>query len=298
MSTIVIAGGTGFLGTALVRALRGDGHAVTVLTRRPRRDGEVAWAPGDSEASWTAIVGGAETVINLAGSSIGGGRWTQARKREILESRTQATRALVRACAARPRPSRVFVTNAAIGVYGIRGDEPVTEQTAPGSDFLSSVCREWESLALQAAPAARVVLLRTGLVLAREGGALPQLALPFTLFAGGPLGSGRQYMSWIHLHDWIEIVKWAIANPGVSGPLNVTAPGAVTTAEFARTIGRVMGRPAWLKTPAFALRLLLGEMADALVLGGQRVVPDAARRLGFVFRYEALEPALRQIYSS
>jgi uncharacterized protein (TIGR01777 family) len=297
MSTIVIAGGTGFLGTPLVRAFRRDGHAVTVLTRRPRRDGEVAWAPGDSEGSWAAIVGGAEIVINLAGSSIAGGRWTTARKREILESRTQATRALVRACAARPRPSRVFVSSSAIGVYGTRGDEPVTERTPTGSDFLSSVGREWESLALQAAPAARVVLVRTAMVLAREGGALPQLALPFKLFAGGPLGSGRQYMSWIHLHDWIEIVKWAIANPGLSGPLNAASPGAVTNAEFAQTLGRVLGRPAWLKTPAFALRLLLGEMADALVLGGQRVVPEAAQRLGFVFRYEALEPALTQIYS-
>jgi uncharacterized protein (TIGR01777 family) len=296
MSTIVVAGGSGFLGTPLVRALRGDGHDVTVLTRRPRRDGDSAWSPASNDVSWFPILDNADAVINLAGSSIGGGRWTKARKRDILESRTQATRALVRACAARPRPSRVFVTNAAIGVYGIRGDEPVTEQTAPGSDFLSSVCREWESLALQAAPAARVVLLRTGLVLAREGGALPQLALPFTLFAGGPLGSGRQYMSWIHLHDWIEMVKWAIANPRVSGPLNATAPGAVTNAEFARTLGRVLGRPAWLKTPAFALRLLLGEMADALVLGGQRVVPGVAQGLGFVFRYEALEPALREIY--
>jgi uncharacterized protein (TIGR01777 family) len=191
----------------------------------------------------------------------------------------------------------VFISSSAIGFYGPRGDEPVTEQSAPGSDFQSSVCREWESQALEAAPVSRVILLRSGVVLAREGGALPQMALPFAFFAGGPLGSGRQYISWIHLHDWLEIVKWAIANSRVSGPLNVTAPGAVTNAEFARTLGRVLGRPAWLKTPAFALRLLLGEMADALVLGGQRVVPDAARKQGFVFRYEALEPALRQIYA-
>jgi uncharacterized protein (TIGR01777 family) len=297
MSTILVAGGTGFLGTALVRALRSDGHAVTVLTRRPKQAGEVAWAPGGNDASWAPIVGDAEVVINLAGSSIAGGRWTDARKREIRESRTQATRALVRACAATPRPSRVFISSSAIGFYGPRGDEPVTEQTAPGSDFQSSVCREWESQALEAAPVSRVILLRSGVVLAREGGALPQMALPFAFFAGGPLGSGRQYISWIHLHDWLEIVKWAIANSRVSGPLNVTAPGAVTNAEFARTLGRVLGRPAWLKTPAFALRLLLGEMADALVLGGQRVVPDAARKQGFVFRYEALEPALRQIYA-
>jgi uncharacterized protein (TIGR01777 family) len=297
MSTIVVAGGSGFLGTALVRALRADGHAVTVLTRRPRQAGDVAWAPGGNDASWAPLVGDAEAVINLAGASIAGGRWTAARKREILESRVQATRSLVRAIAARSRPSRVFVSSSAIGVYGARGDEPVTEHTAPGSDFLSSVGHEWESIALQAAPAARVVLVRTGVVLSREGGALPQLALPFTLFAGGPLGSGRQYVSWIHLHDWVEMVTWAIANTGVSGPLNATAPGAVTNAEFARTLGRALGRPAWLKTPAFALRLLLGEMADALVLGGQRVVPEAAQRLGFAFRYETLEPALSQIYS-
>jgi uncharacterized protein (TIGR01777 family) len=141
------------------------------------------------------------------------------------------------------------------------------------------------------------VLLRSGVVLARNGGALPQLALPFKLFAGGPAGTGRQFVSWIHLHDWIAMVKWALATQDVSGPLNVTAPGPVTNEEFSQTLGRALGRPSWLRAPSFALRLVLGEMADALVLGGQRVLPDIAQRRGFVFRYPSLEAALKEIYS-
>jgi len=296
MSTIVVAGGTGLLGGALVRAMRGDGYHVAVLTRRPTHDADVLWAPGSADLAWTSVVNGADAIINLAGSSIAGGRWTAARKRDIRESRSQATRALVDAIAAASRPPGVFLSSSAIGIYGTRGDEPVTEATAPGSDFLASVCREWEALAATAARISRVVLLRTGVVLAREGGALPQLALPFKLFAGGPLGSGTQCVSWIHIDDWVAMVKWALENARVTGALNLSAPAPVTNAEFARTLGRVLGRPAWLRTPAFALRLALGEMADALVLGGQRVLPDAAQRNGFVFRYATLEPALRDLY--
>ena len=297
MPTIVVAGGTGLLGTALVSALRTDGHQVAVLTRRPARDGDVFWSPGGRERAWTSVLDDAEAVINLAGASIADGRWTMARKAAIRDSRTQATGDLVRAIADAKRPPAVFVSSSAIGIYGTRGDEPATEDAAPGSDFLASVCREWEAVARQAAPTSRVVLLRTGVVLARDGGALPQLALPFRLFAGGPLGSGTQCVSWIHLHDWLAMVKWALTSAGVSGPINLTAPFPVTNAEFARTLGRVLGRPAWLRTPAFALRLVLGEMADALVLGGQRVLPDAAQKQGFVFRYPTLEPALRDIYT-
>ena len=158
------------------------------------------------------------------------------------------------------------------------------------------MCRDWEGVASQAAAVSRVVLVRTGLVLAREGGALPQLALPFRLFVGGPVGTGQQFLSWIHVQDWVAMVRWALATPAIVGPLNVTAPGPVTNEEFSRTLGRVLGRPSWLKAPAFALRLALGEMADALVLGGQRVLPDIAREHGFAFRYPTLEPALRAIY--
>jgi len=294
---IVVAGGTGLLGAALVSALRTEGHRVVVLTRRPTHDGDVFWSPGGGERTWTAVLSDADAVINLAGSSIADGRWTTARKTAIRESRVQSTRDLVRAIAHAKRPPPVFVSSSAIGIYGTRGDEPVTEATAPGSDFLASVCREWEALATQAASTSRVVLLRTGVVLDRKGGALPQLALPFKLFAGGRLGSGRQYVSWIHLHDWLAMVKWLLASASLSGAVNVTAPFPVTNAEFAQHLGRVLGRPAWLKTPAFALRLVLGEMADALVLGGQRVLPAEAQKRGFVFRYPTLEPALLDIYT-
>ncbi len=296
MAKIIVAGGTGLLGTALVGALQDDRHTVVVLTRRPTRDNEVRWAPQYAEGLWTAALDNAHAVINLAGASIAGGRWTTARKAAIHDSRMQATGALVKAIAALRQPPPIFISSSAVGYYGSRGDELVTETTAPGSDFLAHVCRDWEAAASQLSPAARVVLLRSGVVLARHGGALPQMALPFKLFAGGPAGSGRQFMSWIHLHDWVATVKWALASQHIVGPLNVTAPEPVTNADFSRSLGRVLGRPAWLKAPSFALRLILGEMADALILGGQRVLPAVAQQHGFVFRYPTLESALRQIY--
>jgi hypothetical protein len=295
MSSIVVAGGSGLLGGALVRALRTGGHRVTVLTRHPSRDGDVRWSPGTQDDGWTAVVATADAVVNLAGESIAGGRWTTARKTAIRESRVQATNALVRAIAAAPRPPAAFLSSSAVGYYG-PGAEPATETTGPGADYLASVCAEWEGLARQVEAVSRVVLLRSGVALAAGGGALPQLALPFKLFAGGPAGSGRQYVSWIHVHDWVALVQWALATTTLSGPLNLTAPAPVTNAEFAEVLGRVLHRPSWLRAPGFALRLALGEMADALVLGGQRVLPAAAKAAGFVFRYPTLESALRDIY--
>ena len=296
MAKIIVAGGTGLLGTALVGALQDDRHMVVVLTRRPTRDNEVRWSPQYAEGLWTAALDNAHAVINLAGASIAGSRWTTARKAAIRDSRMQATAALVKAIAASGQPPPIFISSSAVGYYGSRGDEPVTETTAPGSDFLAHVCRDWEAAASQLSPAARVVLLRSGVVLARHGGALPQMALPFKLFAGGPAGSGRQFMSWIHLHDWVATVKWALASQHIAGPLNVTAPEPVTNEDFSRSLGRVLGRPAWLEAPSFALRLMLGEMADALILGGQRVLPAVAQQHGFAFQYPTLESALRQIY--
>ena len=296
MPTIVIAGGTGLLGTALVEALQRERHQVLVLTRRPTRPHDVRWSPGDDDAAWRSRLNGAYGVINLAGTSIAGGRWTATRKRAIRESRVQATRALVRAIHAANEPPAAFISSSAIGFYGMHGDTPATEQTPAGSDFLARVCVDWEAEAIQASSSARVVLLRTGVVLARQGGALPPLALPFRLFVGGPVGTGLQPVSWIHLQDWVEMVKWALTTPLVTGALNLTAPAPVTNAELARTLGRVLRRPAIFKTPAFALRLALGEMADALILEGRRVLPHAALQQGFVFRYANLEDALRQIY--
>jgi len=293
--TIVIAGGTGFLGSRLTASLRSDGHRVLLLTRRPRASNDVAWDPADPMGVWTSTLEDADAVVNLAGESIEAGRWTAARKAAILGSRITATRAIVSAIAKAGRPPGVLLSASAVGFYGTRGAEPLTETAAAGSDFLASVCLEWEARAREA-KATRVVLLRTGLVLDARGGALPKLARPFQLFAGGPVGSGRQYWSWIHAHDWVRLVRWAIEIADVSGPVNLTAPNPVTNSVFAQTLGQVLNRPALLPAPGFALRLLLGEMADALVLGGQRVLPAAAQARGFEFRYPDLRPALQAIY--
>lgn len=295
---IVVTGGTGFLGGALVGRLRGDGHTVTVLTRGSTGAGAVRWDPETPSTQWTSTLDGADAVIHLSGASIAGGRWTPTRKALIRDSRVKSTRALVAAVRAAHRPPPVFVSGSAMGIYGSRGDEPLTEDSRPGSNFLASVCVEWEREALAAAPASRVVLVRTGLALDRSGGALPQIALPFYFFAGGPIGSGRQYMSWIHRDDWVEMVRWALSNSAVSGPLNATAPNPATNRWFAKTLGRVLRRPSFVPTPSLALRLALGEMAEELLLTGQRVLPAKAQSLGFTFRYPLLEPALRAIFTS
>ena len=293
---VAVTGGTGFLGGALVERLRGDGHTVTVLTRGPSGAGRVHWDPEAPAGEWTSALDGSDAVINLAGDSIAGGRWTARRKALIRDSRVKSTRALVSAIRAARRPPQVFVSGSATGIYGSRGDEPLTEDSAPGSDFLGSVGIEWEREALAAASVTRVVLARTGLALDTSGGALPQIARPFYFFAGGPLGSGQQYMSWIHRDDWVELIRWSLSNTAVTGPLNATAPNPVTNREFASTLGRVLRRPGRVPTPAFALRLALGEMAEALLLSGQRVVPARAQSLGFAFRYPLLEPALRAAF--
>jgi uncharacterized protein (TIGR01777 family) len=301
---IVLAGGSGFLGSALRRRLAADGHEVVTLSRRPRGQGDVAWNPdrGDGPAAarrssdWVHTIDGAGAVINLAGESIAGKRWSPARKAALRDSRIRSTRAIVGAITAAQRPPSVLINGSAIGIYGPHGDEPVTEDTLPGADFLSALAVEWEAEARAAEARTRVVLLRTGLVLDSSGGALPQMALPFKLMAGGPVGSGTQYLSWIHVDDWVEMVAWALRTAAVTGPLNATAPEPVTNREFAKTLGRVLGRPAFMPAPGFALKLLLGEMADALLLTGQRVLPRKAQALGFTFRYPRLEEALRAIY--
>jgi uncharacterized protein len=292
---VIIAGGTGFLGTPLVGRLRSDGHDVSVLSRRPHGAGESAWSPDGTAGPWADALDGAGAVVNLAGESIAGGRWTAARKTAIRESRMRATRSLVNAIARAARAPATFISASAVGYYGPHGDEPLTEEAPPGSDFLATVCRDWEAEALRAPAGTRVVLLRTGLVLGNGGGALPQIALPFRLFAGGPVGSGRQYWSWIHRDDWVELVRWALQTTSVSGPINLTAPNPVPNREFASTMGRVMHRPAFVPAPGFAMKIVLGEMADALLLTGQRVLPAKPRANGFAFRFGSLEPALRDL---
>ena len=294
---VVVTGGTGFLGEPLVEALRRDAHDVVVLTRSsPRGPGDIQWRPSDAGGGWVRAFEGAGAVINLAGEPIAAGRWTTVRKRAIRESRVEATRAVVAALRQAGTQDVALLSGSAIGYYGATGDEPLDEYAPAGTDFLGSVCRDWEREARAAEATARVVLLRTGLVLAAGGGALQQLALPFHFFAGGPLGSGSQVMSWIHRDDWIAMVRWALANSSVSGPVNMTAPQPVTNREMADAIGRALRRPSILPAPAFALRLALGEMADAMILNGQRVLPALAQSRGFKFRYETIDDALGAIY--
>ncbi len=298
---IVLAGGTGFLGRPLAAALARDGHDVVVLTRgstaapgAPIR--RTIWVPDGHSGRWSPELDGADAVVNLAGESITAKRWTRAHKQRILDSRVSATRSLVEAIHAARMPPAVFVSASAVGYYGPLGDQVATEDTPQGSDFLASVCVQWETEASRVASAhTRVVLVRSGLALECDGGALRRVLPPFRFGLGGRFGSGKQYWSWIHRQDWIGLVSWAIISPTVTGPINATAPTPVTNAEFARALGRAVHRPAFLPIPAFALRLILGEMADAVLLSGQRVVPAKAERLGFRFQYSQLTEALRDI---
>lgn len=298
----IIAGGTGFLGRPLARRLAADGHEVVIFTRGAARNGSagarlVTWTPTGETGPWATEIDGAAAVVNLAGESIAARRWSAAHKQRILDSRIQATRSLVHAIRDAATPPPVFVSGSAVGYYGPRGDEVVTEDTPAGHDFLADVCTKWEAEAAGAATnRTRLVPIRTGLVLERDGGALPQMLPPFKFGVGGPVGSGRQYWPWIHRADWIELVRWAIDSSSVTGPLNATAPTPRTSSEFARALGRALHRPAFMPAPAFALRLMLGEMADALLLSGQRAVPAKAERMGFSFRYSRVEDALAAIF--
>jgi uncharacterized protein (TIGR01777 family) len=299
---ILIAGGRGFLGQALADRLTAEGHRVVVLTRgkaadrpwvEPRAD--LGWLPDGRAGAWAAALDRADAVVNLAGESIAGGRWNAARKRAIRDSRIRATRSLVAAIDQAKRPPAVFVSASAQGFYGDRGDDELTEAAAPGDDFLAGVCRDWEREARKAEARTRVVLLRTGIVLDAAGGALPRMLLPFRLFAGGPLGSGRQFMSWIHLRDWVGIVLDAIGHDRVAGPRNLGSPRPVRNREFSAALGRVMGRPSLLPAPAFALRLAVGEMATPLLLASTRMVPAGVLADGYRFAHDDAEQALRSL---
>jgi hypothetical protein len=254
----------------------------------------VAWNPATGELGGAAV--GADAVVNLAGASIADGRWSAARKAELHASRIDTTRALVTALAKMNARPRVLVSASATGVYGNRGDELLTEESQPGKDFLSNLAREWEAEALKAeAIGIRVVLARFGIVLARHGGALPPMMLLFRFFAGGKIGSGQQWMSWISLDDVIEILRFALENGQVRGPINVISPLPVRNAEFTKALATAMHRPALFPAPAFALRLALGEMADALLLSSQRVLPQDLQKLGYNFQYPDLAATLKNI---
>jgi uncharacterized protein (TIGR01777 family) len=293
---LIVTGGTGFIGRSLCQALAATGHELVVLTRNPRSSTSprlryVGWQPG-SAGAWVRGVDGADGIAHLAGESLVARRWTAEQKARILTSRVGTTNALVEAISKAQHKPAVLVSASAIGYYGPHGDEILSEEAPPGSDFLATLCQQWERAA-QAAQGfgVRVVRLRIGLVLARDGGALAKMLPPFRWGLGGPLGSGRQWVSWIHRDDLINLFRWALEDSRVAGILNATAPNPVTMREFAKTLGRVLHRPAMAPVPAFVLRLMFGEMAQML-LTGQRVVPDAATRLGYQFTYPRLVEAL------
>jgi uncharacterized protein (TIGR01777 family) len=252
--------------------------------------------PDGTAGEWADALGGANAVVNLAGESIAGGRWTAARKEQILQSRLLATRSLVLAITGMARPPAVLVSSSAQGYYGDRGDEPLSESAPPADDFLANVCRQWEAEARKAERAARVVLLRTGIVLAKDAGALPRMALPFRLFGGGPLGSGRQFMSWIHWQDWVGLASFAVVHERVVGARNLGSPNPLRNREFSTVLGRVLHRPSLLPAPAFALRLAVGEMADPLLLASTRMIPAGAMADGYEFAYPDAAQALGEIF--
>jgi uncharacterized protein (TIGR01777 family) len=292
---VLITGGSGLIGSALRGALGKQGHEVVTLTRSPgRRPGEFHWDPARGHID-PAALDGIEAVVHLAGETVAG-RWTAEKKRRILDSRVQGTRLVSKAIAGLGQRPHTLVTASGIGVYGNRGDEIVTEVSPQSTEgFLTVVVREWEAAADPAREAGiRVVNTRFGIVQSRRGGALKTQLPLFRLGLGGPLGGGRQYVSWVAIDDVVGALSFVLSRDDVAGAVNVTAPEPVTQSEYARTLGRVLSRPAVLPAPAFAIRLVLGEFAGE-VLDGQRVIPRKLTEAGYAFRYPELEPALRHV---
>lgn len=297
----IITGGSGLIGRTLAAELAAAEHEVIILSRTPGRVSglptgvrAVGW-DGRSAEGWQDLADGATAIVNLAGESIAAGRWTAARKQRIADSRHQAGAAVVQAVAGATTSPQVIIQASAVGYYGPRGDETITEDSAPGDDFLAQVSVPWETSTEEVERlGVRRAIIRTGIVLSRDGGALPQMMLPFRLFAGGPLGSGRQGFPWIHLADEVRAIRWLIEREAASGPFNLAAPETLTNAEFGRVLGRVMHRPSFMPTPGFALRLVLGELST-LLLDGQRQVPQRLLDQGFTFRFPTAEAALRDL---
>lgn len=293
---VLITGGTGFIGKALTRALLERGDSVVILSRKPQKvapqDGVVAVATLD------AINGDIDGVVNLSGAPIVGRRWSASRRALLRASRVDFTRNLVGWMAARETPPAVLVSGSAIGYYGTRGDEVLDEEAAPGSGFQHELCGDWEREARAAQTGAtRVCLIRTGIVLGAGGGALGKMLPAFRLGLGGPVGNGRQWMSWIHMDDEVGAILHLLDTPSLKGPFNLTAPEPVTNAEFTRTLGEVLHRPTLFRVPATGMKLLLGEASELLV-EGQRVVPSKLQSSGYVFAHPSLEMALAHILNS
>lgn len=301
---IILAGATGFIGKPLVDRLLAAGHALHILTRRTSG---LPWAVSENlhvlrwdakhSGEWTQALDGADAVINLAGEPIAGKRWTAEQKEKLLRSRVDATRALVQASAQAKVKPGVLINSSAVGYYGPVDFADVIETTPRGAGFLAGVCETWENEAKKAGEeGVRTVLVRTGIVLEKGGGALAKMEFPFKIFAGGPLGSGRQWFPWIHREDLLGIIEFALAHDNVRGPVNAAAPHPVTMNEFCRELGRALHRPSWARVPAFALNLLLGEMSEML-LTGQKAMPKKALEAGYRFKYNRVDEALKAIYA-
>jgi uncharacterized protein (TIGR01777 family) len=298
---VIIAGGTGLIGRALSEKLISRGDRVIVLTRDPRRASHLpagvavgGW-DGATEHGWNRLVDDESAIVNLAGAGIADGRWTERRKREIRDSRVDSGRAITLAVRDAPRKPRVVVQASAVGYYGPRDESVITESDRPGTDYLARLCQEWESSTVDVETyRVRRAIVRTGMVLSASGGALPRLLVPFRVFVGGPLGSGSQWISWIHVEDAARAILYLLDDDMARGSFNLVAPKPVTNREFARALAAVIGRPALVATPAFAVRALLGEMST-VVLDGQRVVPARLNEAGFIFRFPEVRTALADL---
>lgn len=302
---IVIAGGSGFIGSALSRRLLSDGHSVVILSRRGApasadRPQAIAWNPDGSVGAWRSTIDGADAVVNLAGAGMADKRWSVARKAVLRSSRILSTQSLVGAVeSVRARP-QIFIQGSAVGYYGASLDpRPLDESAPPGDDFLGRVAAEWEAASKPVEKfGCRLAIVRTGIALDRRGGALPQMALPFKFFGGGHMASGDQVISWIHLDDWVSLVVWLLHTPSASGPFNATAPVPATSRQLAKAIGRALHRPSWFPVPGFVLKIVVGEMAEAALILGQSAVPARALAAGFTFAHPSLDEAVKSAFAS
>lgn len=297
---IVITGATGFIGSTLTDQLWNQFHSLVLLSRKPPAEAGVtkkqwfAWEP-PMGGQWEPEIDGADGIINLAGEPIAGKRWSQEQKDKLRSSRIDSTRALVNAIAKAKIKPKFLLNGSAVGYYGPHGDETLTEASPPGTDFLSRLCVDWEAEALKAeAHGVRVATIRTGIVLGKGQGALAKMVPPFKMFVGGPLGSGKQWMPWIHIEDEVGLLVFLMENEKARGAFNATASNPVTMEEFAKALGDVLKRPSWVSVPASALALVAGEMADML-LTGQRALPEAASKLGYLFKYATIRGALESL---
>ncbi|MEO2046656.1 MAG: TIGR01777 family oxidoreductase [Pirellulales bacterium] len=292
---IAITGASGLIGSHLLPTLSAQGDEVTRLVRHPAESGEVSWNPQQESLDLSAL-DGFDGVIHLAGENIASSRWTTSMKGRIRESRVRGTHAISSGLARLATPPKVLIAASAIGYYGNRGAELLDEQATPGEDFLAKVVYDWEQATEPAANAGiRVVRLRIGVVLSPAGGALAKMLTPFQLGAGGRVGNGRQYWSWIAIDDVIGVIRYALSHQALTGPINAVTPTAITNAQFTQTLGRVLHRPTFLPMPATAARIVLGEMADALLLSSTRVVPKQLLDSGYSYQYPELESALRHL---